>query len=86
MQYECFSAPLKFNGIKYAWWNDRQGNEQYFWAGENPVDLTCQCAIDGKCFDPNVSCNCDAHEPQILMDTGWFSPLKRNLHNYLMSI
>ena len=69
-QYACVSAPLKFNGIHYAWWQDRHGHEQHFWSGDGALEHTCQCGIDGDCFDASVKCNCDLLEPELLMDTG----------------
>ena len=33
ISFDCFETPLKFNGINYAWWLDRNGNKQYFLDG-----------------------------------------------------
>ena len=34
-QYNCTAAPFEINGVAYAWWNDRNGDPQYFWSGSN---------------------------------------------------
>ena len=73
-QYDCFGAPLEFNGVKYSWWNDRYGKVQYFWSGTNTTSHICQCGIDKDCVDPDVNCNCDSYEPQQLNDSGLFAP------------
>ena len=62
VQYDCFGAPLEFNGVKYSWWNDRYGNGQYFWSETNTTSHICQCGIDKDCVDPDVKCNCDSYD------------------------
>ena len=71
IQYDCYYAPFQFDK-PYAWWNDRDGNAQYFWAGNNTDGIhTCQCGIDGNCADTNsLKCNCDASAPVQLSDEG----------------
>jgi hypothetical protein len=75
-QYDCFYAPFEFNSITYVWWNDRDGNDKYFWAGSNvgglPRKHFCQCGIDGNCVDNSLKCNCDASAPVQLVDDGKF--------------
>ena len=74
IQYDCYYAPFEFSNIEYAWWNDRDGNAQYFWAGNNETGIhTCQCGIDGNCVDPAVKCNCDTGAPVQLVDDGLLS-------------
>ena len=71
LQYDCNFAPLELNNVIYSWWNDRDGNEQYFWAGNNTEGIhTCQCGINGNCLDPAVKCNCDSAAPVPLVDDG----------------
>ncbi|XP_046446328.1 uncharacterized protein LOC124195793 isoform X1 [Daphnia pulex] len=66
IQIDCFNAAFKFNGIHYAWWNDRKGDPHYFWSGNNQNTSgdgryhTCQCGLDGTCKDKSLSCNCDS--------------------------
>jgi hypothetical protein len=70
-QYDCYYAPFKFDNTEYAWWNDRDGNAQYFWAGNNTDGIhTCQCGINGDCVDISLKCNCDAAAPIQLVDDG----------------
>jgi hypothetical protein len=70
-KYDCYYAPFEFNAIPYAWWNDRDGNPQYFWAGDNTEgNHTCQCGIDGNCVDNYAKCNCDAAVYAQLVDDG----------------
>lgn len=70
IRYDCYYAPLEFNTVPYAWWNDRNGNAKYFWSGGNTDAHTCQCGIDGNCVDVTVKCNCDATVPLQLVDSG----------------
>ncbi|KAK4011386.1 hypothetical protein OUZ56_020500 [Daphnia magna] len=70
IKYDCNYAPLKLNDVTYAWWNDKNGNPQYFWAGNNNRVHICQCGIDGNCVDPATKCNCDAAAPIQLSDEG----------------
>ena len=53
-----------------AWWNDRNGNAQYFWAGDNNNTHTCQCGIDHNCVELQNFCNCDSAAPVPLNDSG----------------
>lgn len=72
-QYECHYAPFEFNNVPFAWWNDRNGNPQYFWTGSFEKGIhACQCSIDGNCVDASVLCNCDATAPTPLADQGNF--------------
>ena len=70
IEYECFSAPLEFNGVQYSWWNDRHGHPQYFWSGSKGHEHRCHCDTHGQCFDPSVRCNCDSIAPTELKDSG----------------
>ncbi|XP_046446696.1 uncharacterized protein LOC124195999 [Daphnia pulex] len=70
IKYECFSAPLEFNEIAYSWWNDKNGQAQYYWSGNNNATHTCQCGIENSCVDSNVKCNCDSYAPSNLSDSG----------------
>jgi contactin associated protein 1 len=70
LQYECYSAPLQFDGIEYSWWNDRNGNEQYYWHGSDNSTHMCSCGISKTCVDPSKNCNCDAIVPVDLVDEG----------------
>ena len=70
-QYDCVASPLELNGISYAWWNDRNGNPQYFWSGRNSRLHTCQCGIDQTCFENDVRCNCDSDANLPLADYGF---------------
>ena len=73
LKYDCNFAPLELNGMTYSWWNDRDGNAQYFWAGSDSSIHTCQCGIEGKCVDAVVKCNCDSAAPVLLTDDGEFN-------------
>ena len=84
-QYDCFGAPLEFNGVKYSWWNDRYGKVQYFWSGTNTNSHICQCGIDKDCVDPDVKCNCDSYELQQLNDSGLWVLLS-NIFRFKMNV
>ncbi|KAK4011384.1 hypothetical protein OUZ56_020498 [Daphnia magna] len=71
IKYDCYYAPLELNGISYAWWNDKNGVPQYYWAGSSNSVHTCQCGIDGNCVDASVKCNCDVAAPVQLFDDGF---------------
>ncbi|XP_046632837.1 uncharacterized protein LOC124312378 [Daphnia pulicaria] len=70
IKYDCISSPLERNGISYAWWNDRNGNPQYFWSGSNSRVHVCQCGIEQTCFENDVRCNCDSNAKLQLVDQG----------------
>ena len=62
-KYDCYVAPLEFNGIQESWWNDRDGAPRYFWTGKNTNQHTCECAIDRNCVDYGFKCNYDSVAP-----------------------
>ncbi|KZS16124.1 Uncharacterized protein APZ42_018233 [Daphnia magna] len=70
IQYDCNFAPFEFDDVSYAWWNNKDGNSEYFWAGSDASVHTCQCGIDGNCVDASLKCNCDSAAPIPLTDTG----------------
>ncbi|EFX78912.1 hypothetical protein DAPPUDRAFT_28846, partial [Daphnia pulex] len=51
-------------------WNDRNGNEQYYWHGNDNSTHMCSCGIAKMCVDPSKNCNCDAIVPVDLVDEG----------------
>jgi hypothetical protein len=69
-QYDCFFAPFELDGIAFSWWNDKDGNDKFFWAGANTDVHTCQCGIDGNCVESFTKCNCDSAAPVQLADSG----------------
>ncbi|KAI9561382.1 hypothetical protein GHT06_012339 [Daphnia sinensis] len=70
VQYDCNFAPFEFDGVSYAWWNNKDGSSEYFWAGSNSSVHTCQCGIVGNCVDALLKCNCDSAAPVPLTDKG----------------
>lgn len=72
VQYDCVAAPLEFTNVQYAWWNDRNGNARYFWAGNNASsEHTCRCGLDHNCVEPGrIKCNCDSVAAIALYDEG----------------
>lgn len=66
------AAPLQLNGVDFSWWNDKDGQPQYYWAGSNASVHTCQCGLENNCRDQMLKCNCDTGEPTILSDQGIF--------------
>ncbi|XP_046633631.1 contactin-associated protein-like 2 isoform X2 [Daphnia pulicaria] len=73
IKYDCYFAPFEFDGVSYAWWNDKNGNPEYFWSGSDDSVHTCQCGIDRNCVDPSLECNCDSAAPVQLTDSGIIS-------------
>jgi hypothetical protein len=69
-KYDCNYAPFEFNNVPYAWWNDRNGNPHYYWAGSATDVHSCQCSIDQNCVDGTAKCNCDSISPTQLTDAG----------------
>jgi hypothetical protein len=73
LQYDCICASFEYDNTQYAWWNDRDGNAQYFWAGNKTNGIhTCQCGIDKNCVDSSLKCNCDQASQDELVDEGKF--------------
>jgi hypothetical protein len=48
--------------------NDRDGNVQNFWAGNNETRIHTQCLINRNCVDPTLKCKCDTGAPVKLVD------------------
>lgn len=69
-QYQCQTASFEYKDVQYAWWNDRSGNKQYYWAGNNSNIHTCQCGIDNNCIDVLARCNCDSLTAEKTEDQG----------------
>ena len=72
IDFGCFLAPLRFEGVDLGYWSDKNGDFQYFFSGNGP-EHTCQCGIDGTCVDSTIEqlkCNCDAKDPTWYSDTG----------------
>lgn len=74
IKVDCYDAAFEFNGVPYAWWNDRNGDPRYFWSGVNNNSSdryhTCQCGLDGSCKEKSLSCNCDSDLAIELSDVG----------------
>ncbi|EFX82762.1 hypothetical protein DAPPUDRAFT_316492 [Daphnia pulex] len=71
IKYDCICASFEYDNTQYAWWNDRDGNAQYFWAGNKTNGIhTCQCGIDKNCVDSSLKCNCDQASQDELVDEG----------------
>ncbi|EFX82286.1 hypothetical protein DAPPUDRAFT_241573 [Daphnia pulex] len=70
IKYDCFYAPFEFDGVAFSWWNDKDGNDKFFWAGANTDVHTCQCGLDGNCVESFTKCNCDSAAPEQLADSG----------------
>jgi len=66
-------VPFEFNNEADAWWNDRDGVPQYYWAGSNQSVHTCQCGIDRNCVLSNLNCNCDTSAAAPLSDEGYIT-------------
>ena len=48
IRFGCFLAPLKFEGISFGWWLDKNSVPRYYFSGDHPNDHICSC---GKfCF------------------------------------
>ena len=69
-KFDCISVPFEFNNVAFAWWNDRNGIQRYYWAGSNQNVHTCQCGIDQNCVLSDLNCNCDASTSAPLSDQG----------------
>ena len=69
-QYDCNYAPFQFNNVPHAWWNDKNGDSHFYWAGSMSDIHSCQCSIDQNCVDANAKCNCDSVSPMQLTDAG----------------
>jgi hypothetical protein len=61
---------LQFNGVDFSWWDDRNGDAQYFWSGSNTSKHICQCGIDRNCVESHAMCNCDSVFQKPLNDSG----------------
>jgi len=69
-QFNCRGVPFEFNGIVYGFWNNRNGEQRRYWAGEFVEEHTCRCGLEKNCNSPEVVCNCDALQPEATYDDG----------------
>ena len=74
IRYDCLLAPLNDDNLNYGYWNDKQGDPQYYWDGSHNGEHVCSCFYQEEgCFEQNVKnvrCNCDAGVPEMKMDFG----------------
>ena len=73
LSYNCFLAPLKFEGIDLGFWKDKNGDKQVFFNGAHTAgEHICSCGEDQSCIAAPVdlTCNCDAKSPIWTSDSG----------------
>ena len=51
INFGCFLAPLQDEGVNYGWWEDKNQEANYFFAGDNVGQHTCGC---GKFTSKNI--------------------------------
>ena len=71
--YECTLAPLRDEGIDYAFWKGRDNSTNVYFTGK-ASEHACDCHFTQEgCVEQDVkhsTCNCDANIPLPLTDTG----------------
>merc|ERR1712179_577479 len=72
--YQCTLAPLRAEGLDYAYWTGRDGQEKFYFTGSDPAIHACDCYFTEEgCEDEELkqnTCNCDSNLPAPLTDTG----------------
>ena len=43
IRFGCFLAPLKFEGVSFGWWLDKNSDPRYYFSGDHPDDHICSC-------------------------------------------
>ena len=41
--FGCFLAPLQDEGVNFGWWEDKYGDANYYFSGDNVGQHTCSC-------------------------------------------
>ena len=41
--FGCFLAPLQDEGVNFGWWEDKYGDANYYYSGDNVGKHTCSC-------------------------------------------
>ena len=72
--YSCTLAPLRDDGLDYAYWTGRDGEEKFYFTGSDPALHACDCYFTEEgCEEEELkrnTCNCDSNIPAPLNDTG----------------
>jgi len=72
--YECTLAPLRIEEVDFAFWTDRNGEQNIYFTGANKGFHSCDCHFSEEgCAEENTrgnTCNCDANLPTPLTDSG----------------
>ena len=56
--YDCTLAPLRNENIDYAWWTDREGEQNIYFTGQSKGYHVCDCHFEDKgCFDSDTQVN-----------------------------
>ena len=71
--YECLLAPLRNEGVDYAYWTGPDGEKNVYFTG-SASKHACDCFYSEQGCEKqdllNTACNCDSNEPTPLVDTG----------------
>ena len=55
VRYDCLMAPLMDDGINFGFWNDQQGDPQYYWEGSHSGEHLCSCFYQPEgCLQHNI--------------------------------
>ena len=75
IDYNCFLAPLHFDGVDNGVWIDKNGQPQSFFNGNHPGEHMCTCGEDNSCVGSNIGlqCNCDSNNPTWDSDIGFIT-------------
>ncbi|XP_014677786.1 PREDICTED: contactin-associated protein-like 2 [Priapulus caudatus] len=73
LRYECFGSIFRstiYPGLRYAWWEAREGTNQSSWGGVPSNVDGCECSLTDTCKDRNNVCNCDSNRNEWNTDGG----------------
>ena len=74
LKYECYFAPLQYQGVDLGYWLDKNGDKQIYWTGANYGRHFCSCHFEEEgCFGQQTygnNCNCDSSAASELSDVG----------------
>ena len=72
IQFDCYLAPLYMNNKPVGAWLNREGKDEFYFAGSHHGYHVCDCGINASCSNTEGVhyCNCDSKKPEYQIDSG----------------
>ena len=76
ISWECKAATIwsiTTPGLAMVFWENRQGERQYYFGGAQRGSDMCACGEEGTCAHADARCNCDANDNVMRRDEGYLT-------------